>query len=108
MGDLLPAMHSNAIKYSSHRVFKGAELFFQDLTLKVQYLTLGVKKSKFRRITFLRMAILHISMRYQFNPMKTVGRVCKSMEKRPKNANFSCDLHFDLVTSRSLGYLTHV
>ena len=64
---------------------------------------LGGHKSKFRRITFLHMAILHISMRYQFNPMKTVGRVRKSMEKTTKNANAPCDLHFDLVTSRSLG-----
>ena len=47
------------------------------------------KKSKFRRITFLHMAILHISMWYQHNPMKTVGRVRESMKKTPKTTSFS-------------------
>ena len=54
-----------------------------------RYLTFGGKKSKFRRITFLHMAILHISMWYQHNPMKTVGRVRESMKKRPKTTSFS-------------------
>ena len=53
-------------------------------TIFPRYLTFGGKKSKFRRIKFLHMAILHIYMRYQHHPMKIVGRVCESMKKRPK------------------------
>ena len=45
---------------------------------------LGGKKSKFRRIPFLHMAILHISMRYQLNPIQTLKTSSRKYEKTAK------------------------
>ena len=47
------------------------------------------KKSKFRRINFLRMAPKNISMRFQHFPIKTVGGVRENAKKHQKMTSFS-------------------
>ena len=56
-------------------IIKAVKCVFQGLTLKGQYLTLRAKKSKFRRINFLRMAPKNIPRCFQHSPIKTVGGV---------------------------------
>ena len=63
-------------------------------TLLTPIFDLWGEKSKFRRITFLHMAILHIYMRYQHHPMKIVGRVRETMKKRQKTTLFPRYLTF--------------
>ena len=46
------------------------------------------KKSKFRRINFLRMAPKNIPMCFQHSPIKTVGGVRENAKKTPKNDQF--------------------
>ena len=81
-------------------------MIFSKFDLGSPIFDLGGKNSKFRLKQVVRGTSGNIPMRYQLNPIKTVGGVRKSTKKRPKNANDPCDLDFDLVTSRSLGCLT--
>ena len=46
---------------------------------------------------------VHVSVKFHHSPIKTVGGVCKNVNKSAKNANNLCDLDFDPVTLR----LTH-
>ena len=52
------------------------------------------EKSKFRRIKFLHMAILHIYMRYQHHPIKIVGQVRETIKKRQNTTLFPRYLTF--------------
>ena len=47
------------------------------------------KKSKFRRISFLRMAPKNIPRCFQHSPIKTVGGVRENAKKRQKMTSFS-------------------
>ena len=48
------------------------------------------ENSKFRRITFLRMATKNIPMHFYRFPVKTVGGVRKSTKKVPKMTTIQC------------------
>ena len=80
--------HSNAIKYSSHQVFKGVNSTHFHVIPAHSYqkrqknanerpLFDLMDKNQIRQILFLRIAIVHISIRHQLNPIKLYDKFAK-------------------------------